>query len=483
MQENNNNQKRKFEDVYSNSFENMEFEDIFSTNKKPQAQKPIEDIYSAQPKKSVSAFDESVDDVFSSIPQFKREQKPTADYSQYVTEEVQIITNRQPQHNRVQNRVPNRSNANLNNGDIYMSRQRNTQDFEEFDEFDTENGEYEDISSSPKNRKKKKSKKPLGCFTGILVVILALVIGAGAAVNMFLDSLLSTIKYSDEARTNNAYISEDKLTSSKDVTNILLLGIDRRTADEASRADTMMLLSIDKQNKKLKLTSFLRDSYVDIPGKGYAKLNSACTYGGAKLVMDTIEYNFKIKIDNYVLVDFEMFSKIVDQLGGVDVEVTQKEADFMVSQKHGAPETPIKLKEGVNNLDGEAALWYCRIRYLDSDFFRTQRQRKVVSAMVDKAKKTSPTELVDIAKSVLPLVETGFQKKELKKIAMGALGYLKYDIAQQQIPAEGTWKNDTTKGGQYILSFDISKNSDILKDFIYSKDKETTSSSENESKS
>ena len=287
---------------------------------------------------------------------------------------------------------------------------------------------------------------------------------------------MSGINYDEDGKKANVYIDEDSLRQSKDVTNILLLGIDRRTKDEASRADTMMLLSIDKQNKKLKLTSFLRDSYVDIPGEGYAKLNAACTYGGSQLVVDTIEYNFKIKIDNYVYVDFEMFSQIVDKLGGVDVEVTQKEADFMASGKHGAPETPVHLTEGVNTLDGYSALWYCRIRYLDSDFFRTQRQRKVVASMVSKAKQTSVSDLITIVEEVMPLVQTGFTKSEIKKIALGAVGYLNYDIEQQQIPAEGTWKSSTTKSGAYILSFDIDENAKLLYDFIYAKDTKEDSS-------
>ncbi len=144
---------------------------------------------------------------------------------------------------------------------------------------------------------------------------------------------MGSFNYNEAGHKNNVYVDESNLFSSKDVTNILFLGVDRRNADEKSRSDTMMMLSIDRANKKLKLTSFLRDSWVYIPDHGYAKLNASCSWGGAQLVMDTLEYNFNVKIDHYVLVDFDMFKSIVNKLGGITVEVTEKEGKIPAQRR------------------------------------------------------------------------------------------------------------------------------------------------------
>lgn len=147
----------------------------------------------------------------------------------------------------------------------------------------------------------------------------------------------------------------------------------------------MILVSVDYKHAKIKLTSFLRDSWVEIPSKGKkAKLNAACAYGGPQLLVDTIEYNFHIDIDHYVMVNFEMFTQIIDNLGGVEVEVTEKEAKFIRNTtRHKDMESGDSVL-----LDGAKALVYCRIRKLDSDYMRTLRQRKVITALINKATET-----------------------------------------------------------------------------------------------
>ncbi len=279
-------------------------------------------------------------------------------------------------------------------------------------------------------------------------------------------SAINGLNY-DESIVPNAYVDESALASSNDVINILFLGSDARSEVEGQRSDTMMLFSIDKQNKKLKLTSFLRDSYVYIPSKKYnTKLNAAFSYGGTQLVMDTLEYNFGVNIDNYIMVDFKAFRQLVNLLGGITVEgVTKAEAKYM------REEVKIKnIKEGTNQMNGKAALWYCRIRYVDNDFRRTERQRKVIGAIVDKALKTNPFKLMSIVKQVLPNISTDISSSELMGLAAGAaLRYIHYDIEQQQIPAEGTW-TDARISGQLVLKMDIDENKEILKSFLYDKD-------------
>lgn len=315
--------------------------------------------------------------------------------------------------------------------------------------------------SAPPPKPPVSKKKIIGLSVlGIVTVFFLAILGYGI-------SALQGLNY-DKTIVPNAYVEEGSLVSSDDVVNILFIGSDARGDVEGQRSDTMMLFSIDKQNKKLKLTSFLRDGYVYIPSKKYnTKLNAAFSYGGTQLVMDTLEYNFGVDIDHYVMVDFKAFRQLVNLLGGITVKgVTEAEAKYMrevVKLKN--------VKEGTNRMNGKTALWYCRIRYVDNDFRRTERQRKVITAIVNKALKTNPIKLMEIVKKVLPNISTDISSSELLGLAAGAaLRYIHYDIEQQQIPAEGTW-TDSRISGQLVLKMDIDKNKEILKSFLYDKEK------------
>ncbi len=309
-------------------------------------------------------------------------------------------------------------------------------------------------------KKQKKKGKPL--FVAFCAMLLCFVMVAGLGVGLVYNTF-SSVNYIKPESNKNAFIADNSLTQSSAVKNILLIGIDRRDPDDAARSDTMLLVSINSDTKKIKLTSFMRDSYVYIPEKGKnAKLNAACTWGGAPMVTDTIEYNFHIKIDHYMLVDFVMFEEIIDGLGGVDVEVTEKEAKYMRNDVH----LDVQSGESVH-LDGNEALWYCRIRKLDSDFMRTGRQRKVMTALIEKCKKTNPVELYNLIGEVASRVETDMSPATLTGLAFnGLLRYLSYDIEQSSVPAEGTWKN-AKKSGQFVLSLDLDANIKHLEEFIY----------------
>jgi len=325
-----------------------------------------------------------------------------------------------------------------------------------------------DISSG----RKKTHKALKSAIAIVLIIVLIFCGGYGYIYNM-----MSKINYNKTGHKDNVYVEESELSFNSRVQNILLIGVDRRVSDESSRSDTMLMLSIDRVNKKIKFTSFMRDLWVDIPDSGYAKLNAACTYGGAQLVMDTIEYNFNIRIDNYILVDFEVFTKIVDKLGGVDVEVTEKESEYMKSnvRENGKP-LNVEAGESVH-LNGAEALWYCRIRKLDSDFMRTFRQRKVMTSIFEKVKNAKISELKDLVTAILPSIETDLSPKALTRLSIGSLlSYIRYDVEQARIPADDTWQS-ATKKGQSVLLADLDINKTFLEDFLYSEDKDV----ENES--
>lgn len=303
--------------------------------------------------------------------------------------------------------------------------------------------------------KKKNGKKTAKRVIAILLVLILALAGIGVYLGY---GLVNKVNYVPSKHTN-VYLNEKSLVSNKKVMNILFIGCDDSSGG-TSRSDSMMLISIDKIHKKMKLTSFMRDMWVYIPDNGYAKLNAAYSYGGAGLLMDTIEYNFGIKIDNYALVDFKIFSSIIDELGGVTVNVTAKEAKFINTT------TRQRVKSGNTTLNGDEALVYCRIRHLDSDFMRTKRQRKVMSAIVSKAKSSDPITLYKLANVILPQVQTDITKAEMSLLGINSLQYFTYDVKQLRIPVDGSY-TDKYFGSQEALSIDFDTNKEKLISFIY----------------
>lgn len=327
-------------------------------------------------------------------------------------------------------------------------------------------------TSAPKKsagNKKKSSKKNTSKGMKAVVAVICAVAILFTSVFAYGYNAIGKINYDKEFKEKNQYITSSELNKSSKVENVLFIGSDARSEVQGMRSDTMILFSIDKKHKKIKLTSFLRDSLVYIPSQERnRKLNAACSVGGAQLVCDTLEYNFKTEINKYVLVDFEAFTKFIDLLGGLTVKgVTEAEAKYL--------RDTVKIvyaKKGTNWFSGAATLWYCRIRYLDNDFKRTERQRKVISAIVKKVSRTNPAKLLKIVDEIMPMVTTNLTRNELVSLGAGAfLKFLRYDIKQHQIPADGTWSNASVYGEGSVLKMDIDKNAELLKEFLYGKDK------------
>lgn len=313
-------------------------------------------------------------------------------------------------------------------------------------------------------------------------MLLCLTLVGGACVGFYgyntVQKLLASFN-TDEQLKPNEYISNSELYSDAEQINILLVGTDARETDEKSRSDTMMIVTLDKKNGQIKLTSFLRDSYVQIAGRKKNKLNASYYYGGIQGLVDTLELNFKIDIPYYVLVDFEIFTKIVDTLGGINVEVTEKESYY--TYHSGDIGVPVRIEAGESVLlNGEQALWYSRIRYLDSDFMRTKRQQKVITAIVDKAKQQKPKDLLKLAEAIIPMVKTNLSSDEMMKIGIDALKdkAFNYPIVQQQIPAKDTWTSKKISGVGDSLVMDIDENAEILKKFL--KEKQTVETEKKE---
>lgn len=321
----------------------------------------------------------------------------------------------------------------------------------------------EDVDSGKKKVKKVKGKSKA---KKIVLSLIAILLVAVIAVGGYAYNLFSKVNYTPDEHKKNEYISANKLNSSDDVYNVLLIGTDERATQANYRSDTMILVSIDKSTKKIKLTSFLRDLWVYIPAKDKsAKLNATCSYGGPQMVIDTLEYHFKVKIDKYVMINFDVFKTVINDLGGITLTITEAEAANITK------EAGFNCKAGTRTVKGRTALWYARIRHLDSDFNRTARQRKVIQAVIEKAKQSDIKTLSTVLNDVLPQIQTDINKSEMASLGVNALlKYIKYDIEEQQIPAKGTWSNAWV-GSQQVLKADLDDNAKILKEFIYGTEK------------
>lgn len=224
------------------------------------------------------------------------------------------------------------------------------------------------------------------------------------------------------------------------IVNILLVGQDRLPGQGRQRSDSMILLTFNKSLKSVTLTSFMRDSYVQIPGYKPNKMNSAYAFGGMKLLSETMQVNFGVEVDGCVEVDFNGFEQVVDLLGGVDVKLTAKEVKYM---NHA---TNWGLQVGVNHLTGEQALVYSRIREIDSDYQRARRQRTVIMAIIEKYKTLPVMDMVDLLEDILPLVTTNIEKSEIIRYAWDLGPMLAgADYSTMRIPADGTFKGGMAK--------------------------------------
>ena len=243
------------------------------------------------------------------------------------------------------------------------------------------------------------------------------------------------------------------------VLNIMLFGADRY--GDAGLSDTMILLSIDNRHQKIKMTSFLRDTYISIPGVCSHKLNYAYAVGSAALSIQTIESNFGIQIDRYATVNFSTFKEIVDIMGGVELYVTGEEIDYINAQiAHNGQSEYLYASEGMVTLNGQQALWYARNRggyysgmsFSGDDWDRTDRQRKFIQAVITNLKEeASLSEIVQIVNKVGPMVTTNLKKTEIQSLVGNAMTYLTYDIEQCSMPTDGNWRYGYNEAGSVIL--------------------------------
>lgn len=249
--------------------------------------------------------------------------------------------------------------------------------------------------------KKNKKHSGLKIFIGIIVIGVVLAMIGGFIGYTFINSKLSKINY-EEVNKNEIEVTESVKEELAGYRNIVLFGID--DADGyVGRSDCIIIFSINQETKKVKMTSIYRDTYVEVPGHDYTKINHAFAYGKAPLAMSTINRNLDLNITEYVTINFQVVKNIVDLVGGVKIDVTSKEAT----------QIPGITSAGTYNLTGEQALAYGRIRKIDTDYKRTERMRTVIDKVFSKVKKMSPLEMNKIADKILPEIHTNITKAEI----------------------------------------------------------------------
>lgn len=294
--------------------------------------------------------------------------------------------------------------------------------------------------------------------------------------------MFSAILYFIHLFEKNSYISEkspailkserikSNLKEVQGITNILLIGCDARNLKENSRSDAIIILTIDEVHKKLKLTSIMRDSYVKIPGHTEQKITHSLAYGGTSLLINTIENNFNIKLDKFVLINFFGFKDLIDSIGGLDIYVKQNEVNEInkcITSFY--KDTPHLIKTyGTQHLDGQQVLSYSRIRHVgNGSYERTERQRKIISLIIDKLKDTPIIKYPMLASKLLPYVKTNLSINEILDCSYTVHKINNFNISQLQIPLNELSYSTLYGNKGWVLLMDKPQNAKVLNNYIF----------------
>lgn len=346
-------------------------------------------------------------------------------------------------------------------------------------------------NSFNKRSKAKRRKRTIKRVLLSVCIIISVVVGFFVAKAQYtFNQSLNHVTRNYDSALSKVDLSGIKVNSDNDIVNLLFIGNDHRKEwngfVEEGLPDVMMIGTLDKKHKSLKLTSLLRDMKVYSSSSGkYRKLNECFNDGGIKGVYKAIAENFNIKLDGYVMVGFDAFTQAINAIGGVEVELTQTEVDYL-SQTNFIRKKKYRkgLKVGKQKLNGYQALGYCRIRKgrdvigksvvtangLTDDYGRTWRQRTVISAVFAKMKKQPLSKWLDVGNKVLSNIETDLGNNEIISLMKDTVFLGTADVKQLQIPMEGYFT--TSSDGAYLISTntsetDWSTNADILKKFIF----------------
>ena len=313
------------------------------------------------------------------------------------------------------------------------------------------------------SRKKKNwstTKKVVLSLVMVLVILIGTVLG-------FYKHIKNKIYVKKEPSISN---NDSEFKEVEGITNVLLIGVDARDLDEPCRSDSMIIAILDNNNKKVKLTSLFRDTLVDIPGHGEAKLNAAYMLGGPELLMKTVKETYNVSIDKYIIINFWGFETIVDYIGGIEVDVKDyqlEELNKYIGESTGGNDCPVE-KAGIQTLNGKQALSYARIRYnVGDEYETTDRQREVIFKVIEKLQNTKPSKYLGIMNTMLEYIKTNIDPLEALNMAYTIYKLPSLDVEQLQIPLVALSETRNYKELGSVFLMDRLQNASILYNFIY----------------
>ena len=312
----------------------------------------------------------------------------------------------------------------------------------------------------------------------ILLVAFVFIFVVGLAGFGFVYSNLNKIYVKDEEVEAIEKTDEDSGEIVEGITNILLVGIDGENIEKYNRSDSVMLVTIDSNNNDIKISSIARDTYVDIPGHSTEKLTHAYAYGGIDLLKQVFEVNFNLKIDKYIAVNFVSFMDIMDEIGGVEVNISEKDIeevnkyidacyDYYYDRKDEIEKEYI-TKSGVQRLNGYQALAFSRIRYTDSAYARDNRHREVAESVYKEFLKSGPEEYKRCAQIILDNTKTNISPMEMMNLGYTALKINDKSIDQFQFPLE-EYRNGhiVSKQKGWVIEWEKEPNLNAWHEFIF----------------
>ena len=347
--------------------------------------------------------------------------------------------------------------------------------------------DFDDELPATVGTQEKKSRR--GCLIALIVVlslVLAALVAVAAVGNYYLGRLNhfenpvpngSEPKMSDEfdTETQEGIETLETVDASDivfgtvdvlegDMINIMLIGQDRRPGEERSRSDSMILVTLNKQKNTIQLTSFMRDLYVQIPGYLDNRLNVAYRYGDVTLMNETFLVNFGLEIDGNVMVDFDEFTEIIEVIGGVTLEISKAEADYMNKRSDNT------FQAGVNYMNAEDALTFTRMRYAaGGDYGRTDRQRRVLMALAESMRHEDVWTLLELFDKILPYISTNLDNAQILQCIKDGAAILSNggQIQTYRIPQDDAHYPASIRG-MAVLVPDLEECREDLQEFIFS---------------
>lgn len=306
----------------------------------------------------------------------------------------------------------------------------------------------------------------------LITLLITIIVICATAIGIIFKSITSKVEREEIDRTYVTSTEHTPVKEEENVINILLLGTDKYESDTLTASDATMILTLDTVNKRIKLCSIMRDTYVEVPGQDPCNINDVIIKGGPELTLKTINSNFNLQIDKFIQVNLNSLPKIIDILGGIEINITSDELKYIneyidnIDANNGTKTNHLSTT-GIQALNGTQASAYCRIRYTAGrDYKRTERQRDVLSSLYTKFKTASISQLTDLMNNILPLVSTNITDSEILSILGKVLTMGVSEIEQSRFPLDG--QHEMILTDMYHMIIDKEQTTNEMHKFIFS---------------